>query len=77
MEYGIIFLGKSPYSKEVLQIRITKCSQTRASCKAVFRKLDILTIPSQQILSVMMFIVSNKAFKSSISKINTREGKTA
>ena len=74
MEYGIFFWGNSLYSKKVLQIWITKGSPSRA-CKTSFRKLDILSIPSQYIFSVMMFLVSDNTYKSSINQINARKKK--
>ena len=51
-------------------------SPTRVSCKPLFQKLDILTMPSQYILFLMMFLVNNFhycPFKSSVQEINIRE----
>jgi hypothetical protein len=64
MEYGIIFCGNSTESKRVFQlqkkiIRIIGRSETRTSCKPLFKWLDILTLPSQYILSSMKVLSYN------------------
>jgi phage anti-repressor protein len=51
-------------------------SPTRVSCKPLFQKLGILTMPSQYTLFLMMFLANNLYYytvKSSIHEINTRE----
>jgi uncharacterized membrane protein len=68
LEYGVIFWGNSPYSKQFLQIqkkilRIMKDSLTRASYKSLFRNLEIQNFLCQYILPVSMFFVSNNTFK--------------
>ena len=48
---------------------------TRTSCRSLFKKLEILSIPRQYILSLMSFIINNqKIFQtnSSIHNMNTR-----
>jgi hypothetical protein len=50
-------------------------SSTRTTCKMLFRKLKILTLISQYILSLMRFLLSNLdifTFNSSVHNINTR-----
>jgi hypothetical protein len=50
-------------------------STTRISCRTLFQKLEILTVTSQYILSLMRFLSSNLeiyTFKISIHNINTR-----
>ena len=34
-------------------------AEPRASCRGLFRKLEILSVPCQYILSVMLFIIDN------------------
>jgi hypothetical protein len=80
MEFGIIFWGVSVESKRIfLQqkriIRIMSRSSTRTTCKILFRKLKILTLISQYILSLMRFLSFNLdifKFNSSVHNINTR-----
>jgi len=38
---------------------VTNGAEPRTSCRGLFRKLDILPVPCQYILSVMLFIVDN------------------
>jgi hypothetical protein len=80
IEYGIIFWGISTDSKKILIqqkriIRIMTGSNSRTSCRALFRKLEILTVPSQFIYSTMRFLSANLerfVFNSSVHSINTR-----
>jgi hypothetical protein len=80
MEFGIIFWGVSVESKRIFLeqkriIRIMIGSSTRTTCKMLFRKLKILTLISQYILSLMRFLSSNWdifTFNSSVHNINTR-----
>ena len=80
IQYGIIFWGNSSESKKILLaqkdvIRIMTGSGRRASCKALFQKLGILTIPSQYISSLMEFLLQNQGMFTSnieIHNINTR-----
>jgi hypothetical protein len=76
--YGIIF-GKIPtivrrYSPYRI-IRIIVGAHPRTSCRRLFKKLDILTFPSQYIYSLMsFFIVNQEKFQTNLSvhNINTR-----
>jgi len=80
MEYGPIFWGDSMESKRIFQqqiriIRFMTGSTSRISCRTLFKKLEILTLTSQYILSLMRFLSSNLEvykFNSSVHNINTR-----
>jgi hypothetical protein len=80
MEYGIIFWGDSVESKQIFQkqkriIRIMTGSTSRISCRTLFKKLQILTLTSQYILSLMRFLSSNlEIYKSNtlVHNMNTR-----
>ena len=80
MEYGIIFWGHSVESKRIFQrqkrvIRIMTGSTSRISCRTLFQKLQILTLTSQYILSLMRFLSSNLEiykFNASVHNISTR-----
>jgi hypothetical protein len=80
MEYGIIFWGVSVESKRILlqQKRILRSmtgAPSRATCRKLFCKLNILTLTSQYIFSLMRFLSSNLdtfTFNSSIHNLNTR-----
>ena len=58
--YGTILGGNSSYSKKIftLQTRIIRImvdAHPRTSCRRLFKKLEILTVPSQYIYSLMSF----------------------
>jgi hypothetical protein len=80
IEFGIIFWGISVESKRILiqQKSIIKAMtefNVRTPCRNLFRKLEILTLPSQFIYSTMKFLSSNLdqfIFNSSVYNINTR-----
>jgi hypothetical protein len=80
MEYPIIFWGVSVEGKRIFRqqkriIRIMTGSTSRISCRTLFWKLEILTRPSQYILSSMRFLSSNLetyTFSTSVHNINTR-----
>jgi hypothetical protein len=65
VNYGLIFLGNSSHSVKILKIRkniiriITGCG-SRDSMRDLFRNLKILTLQSQYILSILLFVVENK-----------------
>jgi hypothetical protein len=81
INYGLPFWGKSPQSikifrmqKNVIGIRLG--CRRRVSCRNLFRKLEILPLASQYILSLMLFVVKNKnefIVNSEIHGINTRQ----
>jgi hypothetical protein len=50
-------------------------AEPRASCRGLFRKLEILPVPCQYILSLMLFIIDNSNNFQTVSNIhglNTR-----
>jgi predicted membrane protein len=58
--YGIILWGNSSYSRKIFTlqkriIRIMMGAHPRTSCRELFKKLEILTVPSQYIYSLMSF----------------------
>ena len=62
MSYGIMFWGKSPHStvifkmqKRVIRILMGRCY--RESCRELFKELKILTLQSQYIFSLLLFVV--------------------
>jgi len=64
LQYGIIFWGNSAHVHQIfkLQKRVVRvmCGVgPRSSCKILFRKLNILPIACQYILSLMLFVVDN------------------
>lgn len=64
MKYGIIFWGNSPDARKAFllhkkTIRIMMGMKQRDTCRPVFKKLNILTLASQYILSLMIFMISN------------------
>jgi len=78
--YGIILEGNSHYSKEIFTlqkriIRIMVGAHLRTSCRRLFKKLEIFTVPSQYIFSLMSFFIGNQEkfqTNSSVHSINTR-----
>jgi len=62
--YGIVFWGSSPYSKSIFKlqkrvIRIIMKVDNRVSWRELFKKLNILPLYSQYILSILLFVVNN------------------
>ena len=78
--HGIILGGNSSYSKKIFTlqngiIRIMVGAHPRTSCGRLFKKLEILTVPSQYIYSLMSFFIGNQEkfqTNSSVHNINTR-----
>jgi hypothetical protein len=65
MSYGIIFWGNSPHSSIIFRIqkkaiRIMEECGNSVSCRNLFKKLHILPLTSQYLLSLLMFVVQNK-----------------
>jgi len=65
--YSVIFWGISTHSKIIFKIqkriiRITMNSGNKGSCRDLFKKLYILSLQSQYIFSLLMFVVKNKNF---------------
>ena len=80
LTYGIIFLGNSTHAIKIFRmqkkiIRIMTKSNNRSPCRQLFKKLEIISLQSQHILSLLSFVVQNKdQFTSNleIHNINTR-----
>jgi len=65
MSYGIIFWGNLSYSTMIFKmqkkaIRIIEGCGNRVSCINLFKKLQILPLASQCMLSLLKFVVQNK-----------------
>jgi hypothetical protein len=81
INYGLPVWGNSPHSIKIFRmqknaIRIMLGYRRRVSCRNLFRKLEILPLASQYILSLMLFVVKNKnefVVNSEIHGINTRQ----
>jgi hypothetical protein len=80
MTYGIIFWGNSSHSTQVFRmqktaIRIVMWHGNRESCRNLFKKLNILSLMSQYIFSLLTFVSNNREqyfANSEIHNINTR-----
>ena len=65
MTYGLLFWGNSPERIKIFRlqkkiIRIMIGCRNRDSCRKLFSNLEILPLPSQYILSLLLFTVRNK-----------------
>ena len=65
LKYGIIFWGNSPVSKDIFKIhkraiRTINGKGRCDSCKQLFKKLNILTLLSQYIVSLIDFVIKNR-----------------
>jgi hypothetical protein len=63
--YGIIFWGNLPYRIKIFRIqkkiiRIITNPRNRDSCRELFKKLKIIPLCSQQISSLLLYIMNNK-----------------
>jgi len=75
LSYGIIFWGNSVHSKYIFKIQkrtitVITDSGMRDSCHELFKKLQILPLSSQYILSLLMFVVKNRELFKSNSNIH-------
>jgi hypothetical protein len=75
VSYGIIFWGNSYYSNKIfiLQkkiIRIIMNTKSRNSCRELFKNLEIMTLYSQYIYSILLFTVNNKYLFDSNNEIH-------
>jgi hypothetical protein len=81
MSYGIIFWGNSHHSANIFKIqkRIIRIIANKGkcdSCRQLFKTLQTLTVPSQYIFSLLVFVDKNRGLFSSNSEIhdiNTRK----
>jgi hypothetical protein len=77
MKYGIIFWGNSPDAKKVFLLqkmttRKTMGMKQRDTRRPVFKKLSILTLASQYILSLMISNLEHFTFNCAIHNKSTR-----
>ena len=80
ISYGIILLGNSSYSNAIFKLQkrvisIMMNARNKESCHELFKKLNILPLYSQYVLSLSLFVIKNiNMFKSNsmIHSINTR-----
>jgi hypothetical protein len=84
MAYGVIFWGNSLHNANIFKFQehiiwIMTKSRSRDSCRQFFKRLEILPLQSQYILSVLLFVVKNKDLYTpnrEIHSINTRSNIT-
>jgi hypothetical protein len=67
MSYEIIFWWNSSHSSIIFRsqekaIRIMEGCGNTVSCRNLFKKLEILPLTSQYMLSLLTFVVQNKNF---------------
>jgi len=65
ISYGIIFWGSSSYDNKVLIfqkkiIRIITNTRPGDSCREVFKSMEIMTLYSQYIYSLILYTINNK-----------------
>jgi hypothetical protein len=80
ISYGLIFWGNSSYSNTIFKlqkrvIRIMMNAGNGQSCRELFKKLNILPLYSQYILSLLLFVVKHLnmfTLHSIVHSINTR-----
>jgi hypothetical protein len=81
VKYGIVFWGKSYNLNKVFLLqktilRIMLGLSYRSSCKFLFKKLDILTVPCLYIFSLAMFVINNPSYfqtNTAVHGIDTRQ----
>jgi hypothetical protein len=65
MNYGPLFWGTSSYSMKIFRLQkgiigiIFGC-KSRDSCRQLFTEIQILPLPSQYILTLLLFVIKNK-----------------
>ena len=79
MSYGIIVWGNSNFCNNIFKIqkkiRIITNKSKRDSCQQLFKLMQILTLPSQYIFSLLVFVAKHRDLflsNSDIHNINTR-----
>jgi hypothetical protein len=81
MNYRLLFWGNSSYSTKVFRlqkciIRIVFGCKSRDSCRQLFKKIQILPLPSEYIRTLLLSVVQNRnQFKTNVDvhDINTRQ----
>jgi hypothetical protein len=76
MPYGLIFWGNRTHSMSVFElqnraVRIMVGAGSRDSCRKIFKLLKILTLTSQYIYSLVMFVVNNMELFAENSEMHT------
>ena len=64
LTYGIIFWGNTPHSNVIFKmqkriVRIMVGIRNRDSCREYFKRLKILPLQSQYLLSLLLFVAEN------------------
>jgi len=80
LSYGIIFWGNSAYNSNIFKIqkriiRIIMNARNRDSCCQLFNNLKILSLKSQYIFNILLFVAKNRdlyEFNAEIHNINTK-----
>jgi hypothetical protein len=85
LSYGIIFWGNlyAYYTNSIFKIqkriiRIITNSSSRDTCQQLFKHSQILSLPSQYIFSLLVFVIKNREFfkpNSEIHNLNTRSNR--
>jgi len=75
MSYGIIFGGNSHHSNSIFNIqkriiRLITNTGSRVSCRQLFKQLQILSLPSQYIFYLLVFVNKNRGLFQSNSEIH-------
>jgi hypothetical protein len=81
MSYSIIFWGDSPLSHGIFKmqkrvLRMLMGIGYRDSCRELFKEQKILTLPSQYIFSLLLFVICNMSLfvpNSVYHDVNTRQ----
>jgi hypothetical protein len=81
MTYGLLFWGHSSGTLQIFRlqkkiIRIVLGCRSRGSCRNIFTKLKMLPVPSQFILSLLLFVIKNRnqyTVNSEVYHIDTRQ----
>ena len=65
MSFRIIFCGNSPHSTTIfilqkMKLQIMVECKKRESCRGIFKKLNILSLVSQYIYSLLIFVINSK-----------------
>jgi hypothetical protein len=80
LSYGIIFWGNTPHNNVIFKmqkkiIRIMTGIRNRDSCREYFKRLEILPLQSQYLLSLLLFVTEHTEYfrlNSEIHSFNTK-----
>jgi hypothetical protein len=75
ISYGIVFWGNSHFSDSIFKIqkriiRVITDTGRCDSCRELYKKLQILPLPSQYIFSLLVFVNKNRSCFTSNSEIH-------